>query len=418
MSNVKCKYFEGTVNPADAKMDKPVDCKCGDDTIAINPTYCCSDRHTNCPWYKRKEGTGSIIDAPAVALEQTTELTQHDVAIELHAEIMQYKAVAASALYEMCVRLKKMRDDKLYAELGYTSFGAYCEQKAGIKERQGYNYIKALENLGKDVLQSNAKIGITKLELLTHVPELDRAGFIEGTDLDAITVEDLKKKIADLEKENGLKAEQLSMFEEQVDKLKSASESTDALKEEIEKLKSNLKTAEAKVSEYKTAAEDATKRAEEAENRPIEVAVTEIPEEEVEKIRNQAIRVATNAAEKEKKEALKKLREEMASAYEDREKSSVVKQEALEKANEEMSAEIATLKKQLADAEKLNATAKPAVVSEGDATVKVKMHFNIIQEQVDGLLEALEDIEDIERKNKYKKNLRSFAENIIAAVEE
>lgn len=261
MSDVRCKYFNGTVNPEEAKADKPVDCKCGDDTVAINPTYCCSDHHTNCPWYKRKEGTGSIIDAPAVTTEQTTELTQHDVAIELHAEIMQYKAVAASALYEMCVRLKKMRDDKLYAELGYTNFGAYCEQKAGIKERQGYNYIKALENLGKDVLQSNAKIGITKLELLTHVPELDRADFIEGTDLDAITVEDLKKKISDLEKENGLKAEQLSMFEEQV---KTASESTDDLKKEIEKLKSNLKTAEAKASEYKTAAEDATKRAEEA----------------------------------------------------------------------------------------------------------------------------------------------------------
>ena len=415
MSDVRCKYFEGTVNPEDAKADKPVDCKCGDDTIAINPTYCCSSHHTNCPWYKRKEGTGTIIDAPAVASEQTAELTQHDVAIELHAEIMQYKAVAASALYEMCVRLKKMRDDKLYSELGYTSFGAYCEQKAGIKERQGYNYIKALENLGKDVLQSNAKIGITKLELLTHVPELDRAGFIEGTDLDSITVEDLKKKISELEKENGLKAEQLSMFEEQV---KNASESTDDLKKEIEKLKSNLQSAEAKASEYKTAAEDATKRAEVAENRPIEVAVTEIPEEEVEKIRSQAIRAATNAAEKEKKEALKKLREEMASAYEDREKASIIKEETLEKANEEMSAEIVSLKKQLADAEKLNATAKPAVISEGDATIKVKMHFDIIQEQVGGLLEALEDIEDIERKSKYKKNLRAFAENIIAAVEE
>lgn len=415
MSDVRCKYFNGTMNPEEAKVDKPVDCKCGDDTVAINPTYCCSDHHTKCPWYKKKEGAGSIIDAPAVASEQTAELTQHDVAIELHAEIMQYKAVAASALYEMCVRLKKMRDEKLYAELGYTSFGAYCEQKAGIKERQGYNYIKALENLGKDVLQSNAKIGITKLELLTHVPELDRADFVESTDLETITVEDLKKKISELEKENGLKAEQISMFEEQV---KATSESTDDLKKEIEKLKSNLQSAEAKASEYKSAAESATKRAEEAENRPIEVAVTEIPDEEVEKIRIQAARAATNAAEKEKKEALKKLREEMASAYEDREKSSVVKQEALEKANEEMSAEIATLKKQLADAEKLNATAKPAVVSEGDATVKVKMHFNIIQEQVDGLLEALEDIEDTERKNKYKKNLRSFAENIIAAVEE
>lgn len=49
MNDVKCKYFEGTVNLADVKMDKLVDCKCGDDTVAINPTYCCSDHHTNCP---------------------------------------------------------------------------------------------------------------------------------------------------------------------------------------------------------------------------------------------------------------------------------------------------------------------------------------------------------------------------------
>ena len=414
MSDVKCKYFEGTVNPADAKMDKPVDCKCGDDVVAINPTYCCSKHYVNCPWFKRKEGAGTI-EAPAVASEQTTELTQHDVAIELHAEIMQYKAVAASALYEMCVRLKKMRDDKLYAELGYTSFGAYCEQKAGIKERQGYNYIKALENLGKDVLQSNANIGITKLELLTHVPELDRAGFIEGTDLDTITVEDLKKKIADLEKENGLKAEQLSLFEEQVDKLKTASESTEDLKKEIEKLKSNLETAEAKASEYKTAAESAEKRAKEAESRPIEVAVAEIPEGEVEKIRNEAVTAATKAAETEKKEALAKLRTEMSNGYTEM-TDELKKAHAAE--TEKMTAEISELKKQLAEAEKLNAATKPTAISEGDATIRVKLHFNIIQEQVDGLLEALEDIEDIERKNKYKKNLRAFAENIIAAVEE
>lgn len=83
--------------------------------------------------------------------------------------------IAAGALLEMCQGLKQMRDTKLYLQLNMPTFDAYCEDKVGIKARQAYTYISTYEKLGSTVLQSNANLGITKLELIAQLPAPDRA---------------------------------------------------------------------------------------------------------------------------------------------------------------------------------------------------------------------------------------------------
>lgn len=134
-------------------------------------------------------------------------------ALKLHNEIMANGIIAAQALYELCRCLKRMRDEKLFVELGFDDFGTYCEQKAEIKQRMAYDYIKVYENFGENFIKDNVSIGITKLELLTHVPPIERCDFMEQNDLKNTSVSQLKKKIKELEAEYGKKCEQISLLE-------------------------------------------------------------------------------------------------------------------------------------------------------------------------------------------------------------
>ncbi len=110
-----------------------------------------------------------------ILIKEYSEITgeRADEAAKLHAQIMANGQVAASALLEFCKGLKRMRDEKLYTELGFDTFEDYTEKLAGIKSRMAYHYISCYENLGTTFLQSNANLGITKL-IASPLREWDR----------------------------------------------------------------------------------------------------------------------------------------------------------------------------------------------------------------------------------------------------
>ena len=132
-------------------------------------------------------------------------------AIVTHQHICECYKNAAVSLMDMAKSLKRMRDDKLFIELGYESFGEYVENNSdySFKERQAYTYISCYEKLGEAFLQSNANLGITKLELLTKLDTFDRAEIAEDNDLAGMSVAEIKQLIADKQ----ALGEQLSMFE-------------------------------------------------------------------------------------------------------------------------------------------------------------------------------------------------------------
>ncbi len=179
-----------------------------------------------------------------IDVDNFTEL--YTEAVKLHNEIMANGNIAANALFEMCRCLKRMRDEGLYTELGFDDFDTYCEEKANIKKRQAYNYIRIYEDLGSGFLQSNAQIGITKLELLTHVPAPDRADFLEKNKPEEISVSELKKRIDELERENGMKGEQLSMLEKDIAERDKTQNDT---QEEISDLKNKIAEQEKQLKE-------------------------------------------------------------------------------------------------------------------------------------------------------------------------
>lgn len=132
-------------------------------------------------------------DASLAVTEQYTEA--YNLNVKIHASM---QAIQQN-LYDMCSALKRMRDGKLYKELGYQNFEDYCENGAGIGRQHAYKYIAIIEKLPSDFVASMRQIGMTKLTLLTALTDEQRTEIAETVDLESTTVRELKAQIAALQ---------------------------------------------------------------------------------------------------------------------------------------------------------------------------------------------------------------------------
>ncbi len=182
---------------------------------------------------------------------EAESVTSYEEAFRTHQRIKTNGNIACAALVEVCKDLKKMRDEKLYKELGYEDFDTYCDEMAGIKSRMAYNYISAYENLGSTVLQSNANLGITKLELISRLNPVERAeGLADGT-YEGMSVSEIKELV----KKNKQMGEQINLLTEENEKLQDEineleiSDGYDAEKDEaidkVKELEEQLRNAKA-----------------------------------------------------------------------------------------------------------------------------------------------------------------------------
>lgn len=133
----------------------------------------------------------------------STELsTAYSEAIGVHNSILAHAQIAQQSLWEMGTGIKKMRDGKLYKELGYQNFEDYCEQALEIKKSQAYKYISIVEQLGENVHSSGQNLGINKLYLLSTLSENDRQELTERVDVEDVSTRQLKEAIDRLKNEN------------------------------------------------------------------------------------------------------------------------------------------------------------------------------------------------------------------------
>lgn len=274
---------------------------------------------------KTEENTMAKFDISTMLAAPTAVMPeQYTQAAQLHAEIQNCAKTAQENLYQMAIGFKKMRDEKLYIALGYDNFGDYCEQKAEMKRSNVYNYIKVVERLPKEFVQSIGQIGIAKLQLLTALDETDREKITETTDLENTTVKKLKEKIKELESRNteadkasAESKQQLTKREEEINRLKGenlklqnrdekssarlAVEAAKAekLKSEKERLEQQLKEAEKRAAERSETAENSEDKkkiaaleaqVKELENRPIDV-VYEKDEKEINRLKDEISRL-------------------------------------------------------------------------------------------------------------------------------
>ena len=122
-------------------------------------------------------------------------------AAELDRRIKTSAQLAQQSLYDMCMGFKEMRDSRLYKELGYSDFGEYCEQETGFSRMNVYNYIRVVEKLPQDFVNSSLQIGVKKLTLLAKLSDEERTELAENIDLESTTVKELKAKIDILQNE-------------------------------------------------------------------------------------------------------------------------------------------------------------------------------------------------------------------------
>ena len=182
--------------------------------------------------------------------------SDYSKAFKLNQRIKFHAEIAQTSLYEMCKGLKEMHDGKLYKELGYKNFEEYSEKELGLKRRQAYNFLSIVDGLSENFVQSIAQIGTTKLALLAKLDEPQRDEIVQNTDLESVTVKELKQKIKSLEDSLAWQRERTS----ELDKAKCQ------LFTENTRNENNLKKERSKN-------ELLTKQIQELESRPVEVAV-------------------------------------------------------------------------------------------------------------------------------------------------
>ena len=189
-------------------------------------------------------------------------------------------------LYLMAVGFKKMRDEKLYKELGYKSFEEYCENETGMARRNVYKYIQIVERLPQQFVTLKSQIGKEKLYLLSALSDEQRDEVVQSADLESTTVKELKAKIDELTKENEETQTELADRNERFLRAKMELEQVRKIKDEIAAEVGRLKSmGVTDTPEYKRIKERLTQATErntelereikELENRPVEAVVTD-----------------------------------------------------------------------------------------------------------------------------------------------
>ena len=317
---------------------------------------------------------------------EAREITDYEEAFRTHQRIMANGTIAAQALFEVCKDLKHMRDEKLYAELGYENFEDYCEQMAGIKSRMAYNYISTYERLGPSVLQSNANLGITKLELIAGMNPVDRAEGLASGEFENMSVSEIKELI----KKNREMGEQINLLQERLEDAQSVDEESDsaedsgydAEKDEMhEKIKELEEQLRNKDSAHKIEIEELAEKIsgelrEELKSELAGEASEQDNSAEIQKQIDAAVTLAKKETEKEVKAKLKEKTEKQAERI--KELESVITADADEKEK---------LHKQLALSDTKSAQAM--------------VYVQAIQDNFNSLFSLISDMET-EQQNKFK----------------
>lgn len=304
-------------------------------------------------------------------------------ALSTHQKIITAEQTAANAMISLCENLKLMRDKHLYEALGFETFDTYTEQACGIKRRQAYNYISTYEKLGGTVLQSNAQLGITKLQLLTEVCAVDRDDFIADNDLAGMSVKEIKE-LVEKSKQQG---EQLALLGDELNDSNNAQKSLQADKQNLAEENKLLH-----------------KRIKELESKPVEVAVQEPTQAQIEAAAKSKINSLKASFEKEKQnaveEAVKQATEKTKSSVKETlEKDYKAKLESIEKERQaalDKAKQLANRLDKNADAELVTAT----------------LYFNELQAQLDKFINSVEKI--CETNSAQGEKLKQIAQNFLS----
>lgn len=172
--------------------------------------------------------------------------------IEVHSNILSAGSLLVNSLVSLSKNLKRMRDEKLFLEIGCQSFEDYAEKICGLKRRQAYAYIQVIERLGENFVHSNAQIGIAKLTLLSTLSDEEKVVVTETVSIEDVSVKELKSQIEKLKSRNKTLEEKGKSDDAELSKLKQDINNLKNQKmlPENSEIKDKLNLAETKLKEY------------------------------------------------------------------------------------------------------------------------------------------------------------------------
>lgn len=181
-------------------------------------------------------------DTSLAVTEQYTEAYNLNVKIHTSKQAIQHN------FYDMCSALKRMRDGKLYKELGYQNFEDYCQNEPRFTRQQAYKYIGVIEGLPEDFVNSSLQIGVNKLFLLAALTDDQREEITQTVDLESTTVRELREQIAALKEESELDRKERDNANEAAQRWKNTAQSAQAdnqrLEDQVQSLTDQVKDAE------------------------------------------------------------------------------------------------------------------------------------------------------------------------------
>lgn len=331
-------------------------------------------------------------------------------AFELHSRILANGAIIASALVQFCKELKEMRDDELYKELDYNSFDDYVESEVGLKSRQAYTYISTYESWGPRLLEQNAQFGITKLEILRHLPATDREDILSENDIGGMSTKEVKELV-----------DKLNNYGEQIDLLTQTAATADdtatALQKELDLLKKQQSNAASvEVEQKQKEIEKLNKLLDELKAQPVDVSPSPVIDEK--KIKAEATKLAKQDFDKKLAEIEKTKADDISKAIADAKEKATADAKALADAG--MQKYIAT-----ADAEKAAAISrateleKKLQLAQSEESTAFALHFDMLQQSYLKMLEQITALNEKGKKEQatklqaaLKKALASFANGV------
>lgn len=314
---------------------------------------------------------------------------------QVHASILTNGRMIGQALVDMACLLKRMRDERLYEELGRESFEEYVREDVGLGVRQAYNYIQTYERLQPELLARYSGAGITKLQLLCEISAPEREEFAEEADIANITVSELERLV---QEKNGLH-EQLSFLQAEAKtdaavKLETE-EKLRKLEREIEQLRSE--PVPVQVKEIVKEDPEAQERIKELEQQVQEEDLRAARRVEEER---EAAKKAVREAKAEKAEAVKKAMEKAAE-----EARAAALKEAEEKAEAEKKERAAEQEAMLAEMEMLRKKAAAGEAMASKELAEFAVLLKKVQQDVKRMREIAEGMEDAAQREKLEKAL-------------
>ena len=223
---------------------------------------CCSAPEKCYHYRKAKEEEGQPVEQQTftteIAENMDTQVSSErkKMAIELTSNIVVKYEIARKCIFEIARDLTRVKEERLFIEMGVGSFDEYCQKVAGFGDRQGRNFINIYKRFSEEEINEYKHLGSTKMAYMAELDDTDLGELMATHDLESVTTRELRKLVDEYKN----KYEQITLLH---DEEKSKNAESTSLESQVEELRKQLEAAHQANEDMESGALNAEKRFEE-----------------------------------------------------------------------------------------------------------------------------------------------------------